>query len=141
YSTEPSRWNAVQARDSAADGHFVYAVRTTKIYCRPVCKARRARRANVAFYTHSLDAERAGFRACKRCKPEMRGGMPEEAAVRRVRSLIDENLWKLMTEPNGLDSEKTDELAQKAGVSKWHFHRLFKEMMGTTPAEYTNQQR
>ncbi|OTA69126.1 hypothetical protein K449DRAFT_384032 [Hypoxylon sp. EC38] len=144
YTSDSSRWNAVQTRDPFADGLFVYAVRTTKIYCRPVCKARRARRANVLFYARCQDAERAGFRACKRCKPEIRGGMPEEAAVTRVRSLVEQNLWKYTMEPDEqaeCDSDRTGDLAQKARVSKWHFHRVFKEITGMTPAEYANQQR
>ncbi|KAI1142047.1 metal binding domain of Ada-domain-containing protein [Hypoxylon sp. FL0543] len=144
YITDPSRWKAVHARDPSADGRFVYAVKTTKIYCRPVCKARRARRDNVSFYARCQDAENAGFRPCKRCKPEARGGMPEEAAVTRVRSLVEQNLWKLTTEPDGqteYDTDRTGDLAQKAQVSKWHFHRVFKEMTGMTPAEYTGQQR
>ncbi|KAI1760991.1 hypothetical protein GGR53DRAFT_507205 [Hypoxylon sp. FL1150] len=144
YITDSSRWNAVQARDPSADGLFVYAVRTTKIYCRPVCKSRRARRANVSFYTRCRDAEHAGFRPCKRCKPEVSGEMPEEAAVARVRSLVGQNLWKLMMDQDGqveCDSEKTGDLAQKAQVSKWHFHRVFKEITSMTPAEYASQQR
>ncbi|KAI4870577.1 hypothetical protein F4820DRAFT_218048 [Hypoxylon rubiginosum] len=144
YTSDSSRWNAVQARDPSADGLFVYAVRTTKIYCRPVCKSRRARRANVSFYTRCQDAERAGFRPCKRCKPEVRGRMPEEAAVTRVRSLVEQNLWRLAMEPGGhteRDSDRTGDLAQKARVSKWHFHRVFKEITSMTPAEYANQQR
>jgi AraC-like DNA-binding protein len=70
--------------------------------------------------------------------------MPEEAAVARVRSLVEENLWKLTMEPDGpasYDSDRTGDLAQKARVSKWHFHRVFKEVTGMTPAEYANQQR
>ncbi|KAI1379200.1 metal binding domain of Ada-domain-containing protein [Hypoxylon crocopeplum] len=144
YTTDSSRWNAVLARDASADGLFVYAVRTTKIYCRPVCKARRARRDNVSFYAHCKDAENAGFRPCKRCKPELRGRMLEEAAVTRVRTLVEQNLWKLTMEPDGQaehDSERTGDLARKARVSKWHFHRVFKEITGMTPAEYANQQR
>ncbi|KAI1775372.1 hypothetical protein F4818DRAFT_416421 [Hypoxylon cercidicola] len=144
YTTDSSRWTAVQARDPSADGLFVYAVRTTKIYCRPVCKSRRARRANVSFYTRCQDAERAGFRPCKRCKPEVGGGMPEEAAVTRVRSLVEQNLWKLVMEPDGQnehDSDRTGDLAQKARVSKWHFHRVFKRITSMTPAEYAGQQR
>ncbi|KAI0383198.1 metal binding domain of Ada-domain-containing protein [Hypomontagnella monticulosa] len=144
YTSDSSRWNAVQGRDPAADGLFVYAVKTTKIYCRPVCKSRRARRANVSFYNRCHDAERAGFRPCKRCKPEVRGEMPEEAAVARVRSLIEQNLWKLVPEPGGQTQsvpDRTSDLAQKARVSKWHFHRVFKEVTGMTPAEYAAKQR
>lgn len=70
--------------------------------------------------------------------------MPEEAAVARVRSLIEQNLWRLALEPNGQTegySDTTGDLAQKARVSKWHFHRIFKEVTGMTPAEYASQQR
>ncbi|KAI0181611.1 hypothetical protein GGR52DRAFT_45760 [Hypoxylon sp. FL1284] len=144
YATDSSRWNAVQARDPASDGIFVYAVRTTKIYCRPVCKSRRARRANVSFYSSCQDAERAGFRPCKRCKPEVRGVMPEEAAVTRVRSMVEQDLFKLMIEPSEwkeFDAEGTGRLAQRAQVSKWHFHRIFKEITTMTPAEYAEQQK
>ncbi|KAI1454597.1 hypothetical protein F4805DRAFT_310700 [Annulohypoxylon moriforme] len=144
YTTESSRWMAVQARDPSADGLFVYAVRTTKIYCRPVCKARRARRANVFFYDHYKDAEHAGFRSCKRCKPEARGGMPEEAAVTRVRSLVERKTWELAMEQDGYvqhKSDRTSHLAHEAQVSKWHFHRVFKEVTGMTPAEYMKDQR
>src|SRR4029450_6151898 len=63
------RWNAIQRRDRAADGTFVYSVRTTGVYCRPSCAARLPRRDNVAFHATCADAERAGFRPCKRCRP------------------------------------------------------------------------
>src|SRR5215510_8900611 len=65
-----ARWAAVRARDASADGTFVYSVKTTGVYCRPSCGARPARPENVAFHDTPADAERAGFRACKRCKPE-----------------------------------------------------------------------
>ena len=66
---DDARWNAVQRRDRAADGTFVYSVRTTGVYCRPSCAARLPRRENVAFHETCADAERAGFRPCKRCRP------------------------------------------------------------------------
>ena len=84
FSNDTRKWLAVQSRDKKADGLFVYAVRTTKIFCRPVCKARLARRSNVAFYSSAQEAESAGYRACKRCKPTASGVMPEEAAVNKV---------------------------------------------------------
>ncbi len=84
FSTDTKKWLAVQSKDKKADGLFVYAVRTTKIFCRPVCKARLARRSNVAFYESAHEAERAGYRACKRCKPTTSGAMPEEDAVNKV---------------------------------------------------------
>src|SRR5512140_3429409 len=64
-----ARWEAVVARDGKADGMFVYAVTTTGVYCRPSCASRRAKRENVKFFGTTADAERAGFRACKRCMP------------------------------------------------------------------------
>ena len=70
--TDETRWQAVQRRDAAADGRFVYAVATTGVYCRPSCAARPARRENVSFYRAPADAEAAGFRACKRFRPDGR---------------------------------------------------------------------
>src|SRR3954468_19355199 len=67
---DENRWRAVERRDRSADGTFVYAVRTTGVYCRPSCSARRARRENVEFHSTPAEAERAGFRACKRCRPD-----------------------------------------------------------------------
>ena len=64
------RWASVAARDGQQDGKFFYSVRTTGVYCRPSCAARRARPENVAFHLAAADAKRAGFRACKRCKPD-----------------------------------------------------------------------
>ena len=88
YEDDDSRWAAVQSRDPAADRAFVYGVRTTKIYCRPICKARLARRSNVTFYRSPQEAQDAGFRACKRCKPELPTTMPEEDAVRKIREFV-----------------------------------------------------
>jgi AraC family transcriptional regulator of adaptative response/methylated-DNA-[protein]-cysteine methyltransferase len=69
FPTEHERWDAVQRRDPAADGMFYYSVATTGVYCRPTCGARLPRRENVAFHATCADAERAGFRPCKRCRP------------------------------------------------------------------------
>src|SRR6516164_7519467 len=69
FDSEAERWTAVRQRDRAADGQFVFSVKTTGVYCRPSCAARPARRENVAFHATPADAERAGFRACKRCRP------------------------------------------------------------------------
>src|SRR3954467_9147831 len=68
-TTIQDRWEAVAQRDTAADGRFLYSVKTTGVYCRPSCGARLARRENVAFHDSYADAERAGFRPCKRCRP------------------------------------------------------------------------
>ncbi|KAI4594180.1 hypothetical protein KJ359_008455 [Pestalotiopsis sp. 9143b] len=138
YREDGQRWTAVQRRDRAADGSFVYAVRTTKIYCRPVCTARLARRANVEFFNLPQDAETAGYRACKRCKPQG-GMMPEASATTRIRALIREEMQQ-QTSADRIDvSKTTSRLARKAQVSKWHFHRTFKEITGLTPSDFFAQ--
>lgn len=135
FDTDARRWAAVQARSAAADGHFVYAVRSTKIYCRPVCSARLARRANVTFYASGQDAERDGYRACKRCRPDSEGRIPDGTLVRRVRSFIDEGPAEGFIS-GGKGMMSLDEMARRTGMSKWHFHRTFKRVAGVTPAEY-----
>ncbi|TPX10378.1 uncharacterized protein E0L32_008597 [Thyridium curvatum] len=142
YAEEAGRWNAVQTRDARADGLFVYAVISTKIYCRPVCKARRARRKNVTFFNLSIDAENAGFRACKRCKPNELGTIPPEQGIESVRrfiQLLDSLPCNTAESPNNSGRSQTpclEEMASQAGLSKWHFHRLFKRQTGTTPMRY-----
>jgi methylphosphotriester-DNA--protein-cysteine methyltransferase len=155
WKSDASRWAAVKNRDPTADGYFVYAVRTTKVYCRPVCKARLARRANVSFFALPEDAAKAGFRPCKRCKPDARGEMPEERAVQKIRALIREEPGcspspsSLPLTPRDTGSTNTPEpdpgrladLARQTGISKWHFHRVFKNVAGVTPAEFLRQRR
>jgi methylphosphotriester-DNA--protein-cysteine methyltransferase len=138
YDNDTSRWDAVTSRNTNADGFFVYAVRTTKIFCRPICKARLPRRANVSFFTYGHEAQQAGFRACKRCKPEIAGFMPEETAVRKIRAFVQQQTEKQR------DAEVRLSLSQMAGqtgLSKWHFHRVFKKCVGVTPTEYLRIQR
>jgi AraC family transcriptional regulator of adaptative response/methylated-DNA-[protein]-cysteine methyltransferase len=117
YATDAARWQAVIAKDARADGAFFYSVRTTGVYCRPSCAARPARRENVAFHADCAAAERAGFRACKRCKPDQPG-----LAERRAEAV--EELPDLAT------------LAAAAGLSRHHFHRVFKATTGVTPKAY-----
>ncbi|KAM3519813.1 hypothetical protein MY4038_009657 [Beauveria bassiana] len=140
FHTDEQRWRAVQGRDGAADGLFVYAVRTTKIYCRPICKARLARRANVSFFDNGREARDAGFRACKRCKPEVVGCMPEELAVRKIHAFIDRLEGRdCDTQVGTVAAEHLSSLSQmarKTGLSKWHFHRVFKRCVGATPLEF-----
>lgn len=138
----------MQDRDSAADGLFVYAVKTTKIYCRPICKARLARRANVSFYDTGLEAQKGGFRACKRCKPELAGSMPEELAVRKIRAFVEEQRnGAAAAAARGRPSKSTDprlslsQMAKQTGLSKWHFHRVFKRCAGLTPSEFLRVER
>src|SRR5712691_4980218 len=120
-------WAAVASRDSRADGGFVYAVRTTGVYCRPGCASRMPRRENVAFYAAPAAAEVAGFRPCKRCRPnEGSVGERHVAAIGRACALIRAR--------EALPS--LTELADAARLSRFHFQRVFKEITGTTPREW-----
>ncbi|KJR89963.1 uncharacterized protein SPSK_06392 [Sporothrix schenckii 1099-18] len=146
YLTDDDKWRAVTARDAAADGLFVYGVRTTRIYCRPNCKARLARRANVRYYATPHTAEAAGYRACKRCKPRTEGGMPEDEAVARIRALVGRQHTAggagggtgVCAGPAAALASPSM-LASQARVSRWHFHRKFKEVTGQTPRAYLKQ--
>jgi AraC family transcriptional regulator, regulatory protein of adaptative response / methylated-DNA-[protein]-cysteine methyltransferase len=121
------RWAAVRARDPKADGSFVYSVRTTGVYCRPSCGARPARPENVAFHGTPTDAERAGFRACRRCRPDEASLAAQQAAIvtrlcRRLHS--DEHTPTL------------EQLVDDAQWSPFHLHRVFKRITGLTPKAY-----
>jgi AraC family transcriptional regulator, regulatory protein of adaptative response / methylated-DNA-[protein]-cysteine methyltransferase len=127
FSLDDSRWRAVQRRERAADGTFVYCVRTTGVYCRPSCAARLPRRENVMFHATCAEAERAGFRPCKRCRPNAPALAEAHATVvARACRLIEQ-----AEQPPTLD-----ELAQAAGMSRFHFHRVFKAVTGVTPKAY-----
>jgi AraC family transcriptional regulator of adaptative response/methylated-DNA-[protein]-cysteine methyltransferase len=129
---EAERWDAVRRRDRAMDGRFVYAVATTGVYCRPSCAARPARRENVSFFADGAAATRAGYRACKRCRPDGPGRAEEQAAaIARACRLID-----AAEAPPPLA-----ELAAAVGLSRFHFHRLFRETTGLTPRGYAAARR
>jgi AraC family transcriptional regulator of adaptative response/methylated-DNA-[protein]-cysteine methyltransferase len=131
-STEDPRWRAVERRDRAADGTFVYSVRTTGVYCRPSCAARLPRRENVAFHESCAEAERAGFRPCKRCRPnEPALADQQAAAVAAACRLIEE----------AEETPSLAALAQAAGLSRFHFHRVFKAVTGVTPKAYADAHR
>ncbi|RKH60855.1 bifunctional DNA-binding transcriptional regulator/O6-methylguanine-DNA methyltransferase Ada [Corallococcus llansteffanensis] len=121
------RWAAVAARDAGADGRFFYSVRTTGVYCRPSCGARTPRPENVAFHATTAAAEQAGFRACKRCKP----GQPS-LAVRHA-----DQVAELCRFIQGAEQPPSlEELADRAGMSPYHLHRVFKAVTGLTPKGY-----
>jgi len=128
---EDPRWTAVLARDRASDGAFVLAVKTTGIYCRPSCPARRPHRENIAFYETPEAARVAGFRACLRCDPD-RAGEPSLAA-RAVAAAADMIAAAIDGDqpPPALET-----LATRAGYAPHHFHRLFKRETGLTPRAY-----
>jgi AraC family transcriptional regulator of adaptative response/methylated-DNA-[protein]-cysteine methyltransferase len=130
--TMNSRWRAVIARDPAADGRFVYCVKTTGIYCRPSCPARRAKPENICFHADWQAAEQAGFRPCKRCQPNRLGLAQARAAlVTKICRIIEQ-----AETPPSLDA-----LAHEAGMSRFHFHRLFKSATGLTPKAYGHARR
>ena len=126
------RWAAVQARDAQADGRFVYAVRTTGVYCRPSCASKPARPENVSFHASPEAAEAAGFRACKRCQP--RGLAPASRQAAEVAA------WC-----RHIDAAETPptlaELAQLAGLSPHHLQRVFKAATGLSPRTYAQARR
>lgn len=141
FRDDDTKWQAVQSRDPGADGFFVYGVRTTKVFCRPTCKARLARRANVRFYATTDEAKKNGFRACKRCKPEVLGLMPEEAAVQKIRAFVRDHQPGAGAGRGSGETQSLSQMAKKTGLSKWHFHRVFKKCVGVTPVEYLKRLR
>ncbi len=127
-----ARWRAVIKRDPAADGKFFYSVRTTGVYCRPSCAARPARPENVAFHLSAADAERAGFRPCKRCKPD------QPSLTERHAAQVAE-LCRVIESAERLPNLKA--LAEHAGLSPYHLHRIFRAITGLTPWAYANANR
>ncbi len=132
YQSESSRWRAVAARDKGADGCFVYGVATTGIYCRPGCPSRQPKRENVRFFEHHQAAEDAGYRPCKRCQPQ--AAEPFDAAADAVKVACQ--LIETAERPPTLA-----QLADAVGLSKYHFHRLFKRVVGITPNQYAAEKR
>jgi AraC family transcriptional regulator of adaptative response/methylated-DNA-[protein]-cysteine methyltransferase len=123
---------AVAARDASADGKFFVGVKTTGVYCRPHCPSRTPLRRNVSFYGTPAEAEAAGFRPCKRCRPNEPSATARQlAAVERACALIAAS-----DSPPPLGA-----LAAAAGISRFHFHRLFKQVTGTTPGDYARTRR
>jgi AraC family transcriptional regulator, regulatory protein of adaptative response / methylated-DNA-[protein]-cysteine methyltransferase len=122
-----ARYAAVLARDARCDGAFVFAVKTTGVYCRPSCPARRPLRANTRFFTTCVAAEAAGFRPCRRCAPQ---AVAEDLKVTVVRTLCDE----LRARPDRRVSWPA--LARRAGYSVSHLKRLFDEVLGLSPARF-----
>ncbi|MFP6582177.1 MAG: DNA-3-methyladenine glycosylase 2 family protein, partial [Candidatus Hydrogenedentota bacterium] len=121
-------YEALKSRDARFDGLFFVGVRTTGIYCRPVCSARRPLRKNVNFYRHPAEAEAAGLRPCLKCRPETAPGTPAwkgtATTVTRALRLIAEGLQ---------DDVSVEDLATRLGVTDRHLRRLFNEHLGATP--------
>jgi AraC family transcriptional regulator of adaptative response/methylated-DNA-[protein]-cysteine methyltransferase len=126
---DDQRWDAIVARDDRHDGEFVFAVATTGIYCRPSCPARRPRRENVAFYPHPEQAEKAGFRACLRCRPRSFSGNRQSDSVKAICRYIEQHLDEPIT---------LDRLGKAFRRSPFHLQRRFKAAIGITPREYAD---
>jgi AraC family transcriptional regulator, regulatory protein of adaptative response / methylated-DNA-[protein]-cysteine methyltransferase len=126
-ASQDLRWHAVVTRDRTFDGQFYYAVRTTGVYCRPSCAARLAKPENVSFYESPEEAERAGFRPCKRCKP----GEPVLSGQHAAK--VAEICRYIEAAP---EIPSLDAMARRAGFSSYYFHRLFKSVTGVTPRAF-----
>src|SRR5262249_58563609 len=119
--TDAERWRAVLSRAADADGRFFYAVRTTGVYCRPTCPSRRPRRENVEFFATTAQAQSAGYRPCRRCTPSNgHGPVSATERIRRACRLIEA----------AEDKPDLRAIAEAAGLSPFHFHRLFKRLVG-----------
>jgi AraC family transcriptional regulator of adaptative response/methylated-DNA-[protein]-cysteine methyltransferase len=130
-ATEDPRWDAVVARDPEHDGEFVFAVTSTGVYCRPSCPARRPRRANVTFYLRPEQAEKAGYRACLRCRPRAgsSSGNPQSDSAKEICRYIEQHLDEPIT---------LERLGKAFHQSPFHLQRRFKAALGITPREYTD---
>ncbi len=132
FSTESTRWQALVERNQQANDMFVYGVLTTNIYCRPVCSSRLPKQENVKFFDSWQVAEKTGFRACKRCSPQL-----SDKADPSINAII--SACKLIETSENLPS--LNELANRVGLSSYHFHRMFKKIVGLTPKQYALEKR
>lgn len=126
-TADDPRWPAIVERDRAADGRFFYSVRTTGVYCRPSCAARLANPKNVRFHADAIEAEAAGFRPCRRCKPN-------QPPLEQLQATIAAAACRLIEAAETPPLLAT--LTAHAGLSPHHFHRVFKSVTGLTPRSY-----
>lgn len=124
------KWSLVLARDTRADGRFVYAVRSTGVFCRPSCPSRRPRLENVEFFDSPAQAQKAGYRACRRCTPLERN--PQAQKIEAACRYIDENLDITLS---------LTAISRHVAVSPFHFQRLFKRILGISPRQYQQARR
>ena len=128
-ATDRVKWEALTRRNPAAHASFLYGVKTTNIFCRPTCPARLARRANVIFFNTIVDAENAGFRACKRCKPDT-----SHSAIAKQHSKLVTRACCIIRQRQGLIAPK--DVAKQVGLSPRYFHGIFKQATGMTLAGF-----
>jgi AraC family transcriptional regulator, regulatory protein of adaptative response / methylated-DNA-[protein]-cysteine methyltransferase len=124
---DEARWSAVESRDRAHDGSFVYAVRTTGVYCKPSCPSRHALRKNVEFFADADSAEAAHFRACKRCDPRS-ADSASDRIIAKARAYLDAHVD---------EAPSLEELATAVGMSPSHLQRTFKREVGVSPRSYS----
>lgn len=125
------KWQAIIANDDLFNGQFYYAVKTTKIFCKPSCKSRVPKKENVLIFIKAADAIRAGFRPCKRCKPTNER-LPDHEWVSIIVNFIDMHYKEKLS---------LDKLAEVSHGSPYHLHRTFKKIKGMTPVEYIQEVR
>jgi len=132
--TDADAWRAVEGRDRRYDGRLVYAVHTTRVYCKPSCSSRRAKRENVTFFANANEAELAGYRACRRCRPDQGPESLDDAAavVQAARAFLDRHADHVVS---------LAELAAHTGMSASHLQRTFKEHVGISPKAYQDARR
>lgn len=135
FETAEARWQAVANRQPEADGRFFYAVVTTGVFCRPSCPSRLPLRQNVRFFGDVATAEAEGFRPCKRCQPDQPHATPHHEAILHACRQLEEAVAE------GQPLPTLDQLAAEAGLSPFHFQRLFKKVVGISPKQYGQQKR
>jgi len=129
--SEDEKWKAVLARDESFDGLFVLGVRSTGVYCKPSCPARRPAWAQAMFFRGPLEAELAGFRACLRCKPRDLVS-PKTRLIDQACKYIESNLQQRLT---------LSVLSRQVGLSQYHFQRTFRRVLGVSPRQYVESRR
>lgn len=132
---EERRWQAVLSRDRASDGSFFFGVRSTRVYCRPSCPARRPRRDQVVFFTLAEAAEQAGFRACLRCRPL------DAATDHQHREIIEHVCRAIDSQLEEEGPITLSDLSNRFSISPYHLQRTFKRIMGITPRQYAEARR
>jgi AraC family transcriptional regulator, regulatory protein of adaptative response / methylated-DNA-[protein]-cysteine methyltransferase len=125
--TDEEKWGAILSRNRSSDGSFVFAVRSTGIYCNPSCPAKRPGKSQVLFFSSPSEAERSGFRACRRCRPNEKAPSQQLVMIDELHSYIEKNLDKKLT---------LSILSSQVGVSPYHLQRTFKRIVGVSPREY-----